>query len=114
MARTTTVGGTTSGYSLTGRRKSEIAPTRKITIEITPAKIGRLMKNSEMFMTGDYFWAKRWLRRPPRGGPKGEMCDLVWLSLRVGAGFHTGACRRYGKRRPPIGRLAGGDGGRGG
>src|SRR6476620_1907142 len=49
-ARTTTVGGTTSGYSLIGSRKSAIAPTRKMTMERTPAKIGRLMKKSEKFM----------------------------------------------------------------
>src|SRR4051812_8451900 len=45
-----TVGGTTSGYSLMGSWRREIAPTRKITIERTPAKIGRLMKKSEIFM----------------------------------------------------------------
>src|SRR5579883_2524912 len=49
-AFTTTVGGTTSGYSLTGRRVREISPTRKMMIETTPAKIGRLMKKSERFM----------------------------------------------------------------
>src|SRR3954470_17846108 len=45
-----TVGGTTSGYSLMGSCVSEIAPTRKMMIERTPAKIGRLMKKSEIFM----------------------------------------------------------------
>jgi hypothetical protein len=28
----------------------EIAPIRKMTIEMTPAKMGRLMKKSEIFM----------------------------------------------------------------
>ncbi len=45
-----TVGGTTSGYSLIGRRVRAMAPTRKMTMERTPAKIGRLMKKSEKFM----------------------------------------------------------------
>ena len=46
----TTVGGTISGYSLMGSCVSAMAPTRKMTIEMTPAKIGRLMKKSEIFM----------------------------------------------------------------
>src|SRR5262245_12697085 len=49
-ARTTTVGGTTSGYSLMGNRHSESAPTMKIISDSTPAKIGRLMKKWENFM----------------------------------------------------------------
>src|SRR5579884_442204 len=49
-AETTTVGGTTSGYSLTGRRNREMAPTSRMTVDSTPAKIGRLMKKSEKFM----------------------------------------------------------------
>src|SRR6478736_2362506 len=47
MARTTIVGGTTSGYSLTGRVKIEIRPPTKITIDRTAAKIGRSMKKRE-------------------------------------------------------------------
>src|SRR6185312_8849150 len=46
-ARTTTEGGTTSGYSLTGSANMAIAPAMKITMESTPAKIGRSMKNRE-------------------------------------------------------------------
>src|SRR5689334_2940767 len=51
-ARTTTVGGTTSGYSEIGNWKTEIRPARKMTTEITPAKIGRSMKKRERFMGG--------------------------------------------------------------
>ena len=46
-ARTTTDGGTTSGYSLTGSVNIAIRPAMKITIESTAAKIGRSMKNLE-------------------------------------------------------------------
>src|SRR4051794_1001662 len=49
-AFTTTVGGTTSGYSEIGSRKTETAPARKMITEITPAKIGRSMKKRERFM----------------------------------------------------------------
>src|SRR5438874_1130692 len=44
------VGGTTSGYSLIGNRTMAINPTMKITMESTPAKIGRRMKKWEKFM----------------------------------------------------------------
>src|SRR3569623_1979624 len=50
VARTTTEGGTTSGYSEIGIANSEIRPARKIRTERTPAKIGRSMKNFERFM----------------------------------------------------------------
>src|ERR1043165_4865321 len=49
-ARTTIEGGTTSGYSAIGRKLIAIAPPRKIKSEITPAKIGRSMKNLEKFI----------------------------------------------------------------
>src|SRR6185503_8123015 len=49
-AFTTTDGGTTSGYSEIGSRVIAISPARKITIEITPAKIGRSMKNLDRLM----------------------------------------------------------------
>src|SRR2546423_225805 len=44
------VGGTTSGYSLMGRRHIARKPSRKISVESTPAKIGRRMKKLEKFM----------------------------------------------------------------
>src|SRR6266567_2082241 len=50
MAETTMVGGTTSGYSLMGSLNIEIKPTRKMRVEITPAKIGRRMKKFEKFI----------------------------------------------------------------
>src|SRR3954470_4742809 len=49
-ARTTIEGGTTSGYSAIGRKFNAIAPARKMSSEITPAKIGRSMKNLERFI----------------------------------------------------------------
>jgi hypothetical protein len=49
-ARTTTDGGTTSGYSATGRPRTAIRPARKISSERTPAKMGRSMKNLDRFM----------------------------------------------------------------
>src|SRR5262245_28498558 len=45
--RTTTEGGTTSGYSPIGSNGIAINPAAKITIESTAAKIGRSMKNFE-------------------------------------------------------------------
>ncbi len=48
-AFTTTEGGTTSGYSEIGSCVSAIRPARKMTTEITPAKIGRSMKNLDRF-----------------------------------------------------------------
>src|SRR6478609_9489218 len=48
-ARTTTVGGTTSGYSEIGSKNAEITPSTKMTIESTPAKIGRSTKKRANF-----------------------------------------------------------------
>src|SRR6478735_7154399 len=48
-AVTTTEGGTTSGYSEMGSRVMAIKPARKMTTEITPAKIGRSIKNFDRF-----------------------------------------------------------------
>src|SRR6185295_8332270 len=70
-ARTTTVGGATSGYSEIGSAGIDSNPPRKISIDSTPAKIGRSMKNLEKFM-GDLIalvpvgWAKAHLRRAHR------------------------------------------------
>src|ERR1700730_8924345 len=44
-AVTTTDGGTTSGYSEIGNCVIAIRPARKLPTEMTPAKIGRSMKN---------------------------------------------------------------------
>ena len=49
-ARTTTEGGTTSGYSEIGNRQIEMIPISRISVESTPAKIGRSTKNLEKFM----------------------------------------------------------------
>src|SRR5438105_14517147 len=50
IARTTIVGGTTSGYSLIGSFHMAIKPTIKMIIESTPAKIGRRIKKCEKFI----------------------------------------------------------------
>ena len=49
-ARTTTEGGTTSGYSDIGMTRSASNPETKISTDKTPAKIGRSIKNFERFM----------------------------------------------------------------
>src|SRR5471032_1938618 len=48
-AFTTTDGGTTSGYSEIGNCVIAIRPARKMATEITPAKIGRSIKNFDRF-----------------------------------------------------------------
>src|SRR5271155_4229687 len=48
---TTTVGGTISGYSLMGSEGIDNKPATVRRIASTEAKIGRSMKNEEMFMT---------------------------------------------------------------
>src|SRR5690606_39558492 len=49
-ARTTTDGGTTSGYSEMGNWKTDTTPASRIKIDSTPAKMGRSIKNLETFM----------------------------------------------------------------
>src|ERR1700722_3950948 len=49
VALTTTVGGTTSGYSLMGRFGSAITPAMRMIDDSTPAKMGREMKNCASF-----------------------------------------------------------------
>ena len=53
-ARTTTDGGTTSGYSLTGSLKSAMPPAIRMNADSTEAKTGRSMKKLENFMTITY------------------------------------------------------------
>src|SRR5882672_8291589 len=50
-ARTTTDGGTTSGYSEIGIWRSAKSPETKMSTDNTPAKIGRSIKKREMFMS---------------------------------------------------------------
>src|SRR5580704_13655533 len=66
VARTTMVGGTTSGYSAMGSLNIASSPITKIAMESTPAKIGRRMKKYEKFIV---FRKKLWLRAgsAPRG-----------------------------------------------
>ena len=49
VPRTTTVGGTTLGYSLIGSTNSDSAPATVISSDRTAAKIGRSMKKRETF-----------------------------------------------------------------
>src|SRR6185369_7160564 len=78
-ARTTTVGGATAGYSEIGNAGIDSKPPRKISIDSTPAKIGRSMKNLEKFMG-----SPRLDRRVGKGAlapcpPKGSTVDdLIW------------------------------------
>src|ERR1043165_6877339 len=79
-ARTTTEGGTTSGYSEIGRLHIAMRPARKIRSESTPAKIGRSMKKRERFMAASrldrararalvvHRFHRRGLRRHERAG----------------------------------------------
>ena len=46
-----TVGGAISGYCATGKPRTAIRPAMTIVMEMTAAKIGRLMKNLERFMS---------------------------------------------------------------
>src|SRR5260370_38401720 len=49
-ARTITDVGMISGYSAKGSLKSEIRPASRMMTDRTPAKMGRSMKNFEIFM----------------------------------------------------------------
>src|SRR5688572_15053634 len=92
-ARTTTEGGTTSGYSEIGSARSAIRPASSISSDSTPAKIGRSMKNLDRFMgvflvnqagAADPASPVRW-RRPLGGAPK---------ALRGGSRFRRGVAQR--------------------
>ncbi len=77
-AFTTTVGGTTSGYSEIGSWKTETAPARKMRTEMTPAKIGRSMKKWEKIHGGGLWRSKH---RDPlsalQGGEEGAHCGAM-------------------------------------
>src|SRR3546814_20676952 len=72
-ARTTTDGGTTSGYSEIGSARRASRPETQMSIDRTPAKIGRSMKNLERFMSrsrgegGDVMSAMGEVARPRLG-----------------------------------------------
>src|SRR5690606_30726902 len=67
--RTTTDGGTTSGYSPIGSSGIEIRPAAKITIDSTAAKIGLSMKKREKSMgVVPGFREKEGPSSPPWGG----------------------------------------------
>src|SRR5258705_6808447 len=75
-ARTTTVGGTTLGYSLTGRRTSARLPAARISSEMTTAKIGRSMKNCASFIASLPAFARVALRRGRLFHGDGHRIDL--------------------------------------
>src|SRR6201993_2744618 len=77
-AFTTTVGGTTSGYSEIGSWKTETAPARKMTTEMTPAKIGRSMKNRERFMAAPYGVLSTEIPSPPFRGEREGPIAAQW------------------------------------
>src|ERR1700677_3608246 len=79
---TTTVGGTISGYSLIGNTGMARRPATVRRIASTEAKIGRSIKNEEMFMTE--------LRRPRRGPRRGR-------ARRRQIGTHGHPLRRHGE-----------------
>src|SRR5690606_33881128 len=73
QVRTTTEGGTTSGYSPIGSSGIEIRPAAKITIDNTAAKIGLSMKKREKSMGVVPGFGKRRARPPHhREGASGE------------------------------------------
>ena len=72
--RTWTDGGTTSGYSDTGRRSIARTPAMKMKMETTDAKIGRSMKKRERSMTrgsAGYFLSAAAAGRAPGAGVSG-------------------------------------------
>src|SRR5512139_4150566 len=76
-ARTTTEGGTTSGYSAIGRTRIAMRPAITMRSESTPAKIGRSMKNLERFMGA------------PSAFPAGQVGHLRGLGGDERAGAHA-------------------------
>src|SRR5688572_5523625 len=86
------VGGTTSGYSLIGRRSIAIKPSRNTMIESTPAKIGRRMKKWVNFITmvcagrGDEALSVREFE--PRHASRDAM-GLVLRDLGIAVGGHS-------------------------
>src|SRR3974390_222819 len=88
VARTTIVGGTTSGYSLIGSCQTASSPSRKITLESTPAKIGRRMKKFEKFMLGFNWLSSLLALETVRGASVREgrqaFCSSIARHLRFG------------------------------
>src|SRR5688500_9817192 len=77
-ARTITAGGATSGYSEIGSTGSASRPERKMRTDRTPAKIGRSMKNLEMF-TGDSLRWRTGGTDPGRTGQPPRLNGVVLL-----------------------------------
>src|SRR5262249_19384259 len=88
VARTTMVGGTTSGYSLIGNRTMAINPTMKMIIESTPAKIGRRMKKCEKFI--EFTWFEIVVTNGCTKAPSSKTTARL-RCLRLGVGSFSGA-----------------------
>src|SRR5580692_675112 len=75
---TTTVGGTISGYSLIGRIGIARRPATVTMIASTVAKIGRSMKNDEMFTAAcPYFEAAAGAAASAAGAPIVTRCGVT-------------------------------------
>jgi hypothetical protein len=97
---TTTVGGTTSGYSLTGSNGIEIRPATRMTIDNTAAKIGRSQQRASPLpridLSKDPLHHDRATRRLQPGGNRGATGHL--------AGPISGAEERLAADVPGMGR----------
>src|SRR5690606_13282340 len=97
--RTTTEGGTTSGYSPTGSSGIAIRPAAKITIDSTAAKIGRSMKKREKSMAGPCVRSGGRMRKPRRRAD-GAVAEAMAAGPRAGAAAvgSAGGHGRAGRR----------------
>ena len=82
-ARTTTVGGTTSGYSEMGSWNSDSIPEMTIRIDSTAAKTGRLMETSDKSI-----WRYRLFEAPGEATPP-PVCKTVRSCTVIGAPSRT-------------------------
>src|SRR5690606_9808349 len=89
-ARTTTLGGATSGYSEMGRPRNAMSPPRKMSTDSTPAKMGRSMKKRERFMDANSCCRSR------SGGGRLAAVVLGFLAITRDLGL---GCHGYGLRR---------------
>ena len=102
--RTTTEGGTTSGYSLMGSSGIAIRPAAKITIDSTAAKIGRSMKNREKSMAASLRQQAGASAFAPRGRLGEGRCTARTLGC-IAASASLRGDLRAGRRRTHRDRL---------
>src|ERR1700748_724173 len=77
----TTVGGTISGYSLMGSSGMATRPAVRMRIEMTDAKIGRSIKNAEIFMAAQFDFAVAAVT--VAGAPMVAMFGFTWIPGRT-------------------------------